>query len=150
MLEYDFTASVGYWTTMASHAFQRALNDEVRPHGITSRQCQVLGLLALAGPLPQNELAERIGIEPPTLVGILDRMERDGWIRRDLCVADRRKKIVSPTQAAEPVWEKIIECAKRVRTQATQSLTSREIEELMRMLNVIQQNLAAKTPAEVV
>ena len=35
-LQYDFSNSVGYWITSASHAIQRALNEEVRPHGITT------------------------------------------------------------------------------------------------------------------
>ena len=84
MLEYDFENSVGFWICQASHALQRAFNEELAPQGVTYRQAQVLGCLALEGKLSQTDLAERMRIEPPTLVGILDRMEQGGWIRRDL------------------------------------------------------------------
>ena len=80
MLHHDFEESVGYWLITTAHGYQRALNERLAPEGITYRQCQVLGYLALEGPLPQSELAGRMQIEPPTLVGILDRMEREGWI----------------------------------------------------------------------
>lgn len=148
MLDYDFSNSVNYWTWLVSRSFERALNDELRPHGITWRQCQVLGWLSLAGNLPQAELAERIGIEPPTMVGILDRMERDGWICRLPCPSDRRKKLVTPTVAAEPVWAKIVECAVRVRSRAVIGLNETEVTELKRMLNVLQENLSHPVATE--
>ena len=109
MLDYDFENSAGFWIMTAAHDYERAFNDELAPEGITLRQCQVLGFLALAGPLAQNELAERMRIEPPTLVGILDRMERDGWIRRTACPGDRRRKLIQPQAAAKPVWERIVQ-----------------------------------------
>ena len=96
MLEYDFENSVGYWICQASQIFQRAFNEELAPQGVTFRQAQVLGCLALEGRLSQTDLAERMRIEPPTLVGILDRMERDGWIRRGGDTTDRRRKLIEP------------------------------------------------------
>ena len=35
MLEQDFEQSVGYWAHMMARAFERALNEELAPHGIT-------------------------------------------------------------------------------------------------------------------
>ncbi len=148
MLEYDFEDSVGFWIIRTANAFPRALNDEVAPQGITYRQCQVLGYLALDGPLSQTELAERMRIEPPTLVGILDRMERDHWIVRENCPNDRRKNLIHPTDEAKPVWSKIVESAKRVRARATRGLTPDQIESLRVMLADIRQNLGAEVPAE--
>src|SRR5215475_9525250 len=75
VLEHDFKENLGYWVGMASRAFERALNEELAPHGITLRQCQVLGWLALEKELTLSQLADRLRIEPPTLVRILDRME---------------------------------------------------------------------------
>ena len=149
MLEYDFEQSIGYWLITAAHAYQRAVQDEVAPHGITFRQCQVLGYLALEGPLSQTDLAERMGIEPPTLVGILDRMARDGWIDRVCCETDRRKNLIRPTAAAEPVWSHIAACGRRVRQRATLGLSDDELEVLKQLLLTVQQNLSAKVTEEV-
>jgi MarR family transcriptional regulator for hemolysin len=148
VLEYDFEQSVGYWLITAAHAFQWALNEELAPQGITFRQAQVLGCLAMAGKLSQAELAERMRIEPPTLVGILDRMERDGWIQRDGCQQDRRKKLIRPTDEAVPVWTKIVASAKRVRARATRGLSSAQLNTLKQLLDTIRQNLEAEATRE--
>lgn len=141
VLEYDFENSVGYWVCQASHALQRAFNEELAPEGVTYRQAQVLGCLALEGRLSQTDLAERMGIEPPTLVGIIDRMEQGGWIRRDGDKTDRRRKYIEPTPAARPVWAKIVAVAKRVRSRAARGLSRSELAQLKRLLAVVQENL---------
>jgi MarR family transcriptional regulator for hemolysin len=86
-------------------------------------------------------------IEPPTLVGILDRMERDGWIGRHTCPIDRRKKLIRATPAAEPVWERIVECATRVRAQATDGLSDQQLSTIIKLLRRIQQNLKVRDAA---
>src|SRR5262252_3026828 len=133
MLEYDFENSVGYWICQSSNVFQRAFNEELAPQGVTFRQAQVLGCLALEGRLSQTDLAERMRIEPPTLVGILDRMERDGWIRRDGDKEDRRRKFVQPTAAAKPIWTKIVGVAKRLRARAARGMTATQLAQLKKL-----------------
>jgi MarR family transcriptional regulator for hemolysin len=142
VLEYDFENSVGYWICQASQVFQRAFNEELAPQGVTFRQAQVLGCLALEGRLSQTDLAERMRIEPPTLVGILDRMERDGWIRRGGDATDRRKKLIEALPAAKPAWTKIVATAKRVRTRATRGMTPTQLTQLKKLLRLVQANLA--------
>jgi MarR family transcriptional regulator for hemolysin len=141
VLEYDFENSVGYWICQSSQVFQRAFNEELAPQGVTYRQAQVLGCLALEGRLSQTDLADRMRIEPPTLVGILDRMERDGWIRRSGDTADRRRKLIEPLAASKPAWTKIVAAAKRVRARATRGMTSAQLAQLKKLLGLVQANL---------
>jgi MarR family transcriptional regulator for hemolysin len=142
MLTYDFEESIGYWVVLAFQSLERALSDELAKHGITVRQWQVLAWLALEGDLSQTELAERMGIEAPTLVGILDRMERDGWLTRHECPADRRKKLVRPTERVQPVWSKMVACARRVRARATQGIDPELVRQTREVLATIRANLS--------
>jgi DNA-binding MarR family transcriptional regulator len=53
-----------------------------------------LGILELAdrvGPLTPSRLAELSGLSPATMTGVLDRLEAEGWIRRERDPDDRRK-----------------------------------------------------------
>ncbi|MGV9294006.1 MarR family transcriptional regulator [Amycolatopsis sp. NPDC003676] len=51
-----------------------------------------LELISSAGPLSPSALARRAGLHPATVTGILDRLQRGGWIarERDPDAADRR------------------------------------------------------------
>jgi MarR family transcriptional regulator for hemolysin len=147
MLQYDFDQSVAYWVVMTAKAFERALSAELLPYGITFRQWQVLAWLALEGQLTQVALAERMAIEPPTLVGILDRMQKAGWIARHGCPADRRKKLVTPTAQARPVWAKVAACARRVRKRAARGLYGGQLRNLKTTLSQIQRNLGTASMA---
>jgi DNA-binding MarR family transcriptional regulator len=42
------------------------------------------------GPLSPTALARRAGVHPATMTGILDRLERNGWVARDRDATDRR------------------------------------------------------------
>src|SRR5690348_15668496 len=44
---------------------------------------ECLDLIAMHGPLGPSALARRAGLHPATMTGILDRLERGGWITRD-------------------------------------------------------------------
>jgi MarR family transcriptional regulator for hemolysin len=148
MMHYDFENSIGFKLVRTWNAYERALNVELLPRGITFRQAQVLGLLSLEGDLSQVELAERMRVEPPTLVGILDRMERDGWIARCDCAHDRRKKLIRAMPLAEPVWAEIVEAALHVRRRAVEGIAPEDVKLVMECLDQIERNLITEQPAE--
>jgi DNA-binding MarR family transcriptional regulator len=49
-----------------------------------------LDMIDAYGPLSPTALARRAGLHPATMTGILDRLERSGWIVRERDPADRR------------------------------------------------------------
>jgi len=49
-----------------------------------------LDLISREGPLSPSIVARRAGLHPATMTGILDRLERAGWIARERDPADRR------------------------------------------------------------
>jgi DNA-binding MarR family transcriptional regulator len=51
-------------------------------------------LLSQAGPLSPSVLARRLGQHPATVTGIVDRLERDGWVTRERASDDRRAVLV--------------------------------------------------------
>ena len=49
-----------------------------------------LDIIDVSGPLSPSVLARRAGLHPATLTGILDRLEKGGWIVRERDPNDRR------------------------------------------------------------
>lgn len=141
MLQYEFEESVGYWLAVAHHSYFRAFTARLAPLGITYRQAQILGWLALERQLTQADLASRMLVEPPSLVGVLDRMERSGWITREACAADRRKKWIRALPAATAIWEQIADCGREQRAQATAGMQPHEAATLRHLLQKLMLNL---------
>lgn len=141
VLDREFEESLGYWIFTASYAIESALNEELAPLGITHRQVQILGALAAHGEASQTELAEMLRIEPSGVVRLLDRMERSGWIRRESDPADRRKKIIRPTEKAEPLWKQIKARGMRAKERGLRGIDPEQVAATRDVLKQIRQNL---------
>lgn len=148
MIQYDFEESIGYWLTKAHHAYVRAFQRALAPHGVTFRQAQVMGWLVAEGPQSQRELADRMLIDPPNLVGVLDRMEEAGLVERQKCPEDARKNRIHLLPAAEEQWNVIAACGRSIRTKAAECMSSREQQQLKRLLRVLGENLPVDDPVE--
>ena len=147
MLEYDFDKSVGYWICLTSQAMRRVLNERLTEGGITLRQWEVLAELAIFPELSQCQLADRMGIEPPTLAGVINRMERDGWLERRPHADDRRRRRLVPTAKAEGIWQETSRWCHEIREQAVRGLTEADLRELKRICEQIRENLGGDEPA---
>jgi DNA-binding MarR family transcriptional regulator len=67
------------------------LNRQVGTHlDLKDVDLDCLDLVARHGPLSPTALARRAGLHPATMTGILDRLERAGWVVRERDPADRR------------------------------------------------------------
>src|SRR6266498_1470897 len=67
------------------------LNHQVGAHAdLKDVDLDCLDLISRHGPLSPSALARRAGLHPATMTGILDRLERGGWITRERDPADRR------------------------------------------------------------
>ena len=53
-----------------------------------------LDIVDVYGPLSPSALARRAGLHPATMTGVLDRLERGGWIARERDASDRRAVVV--------------------------------------------------------
>ena len=69
----------------------RALAERAGMHP-TDFEC--VDVLDWTGPIPAGELARRVGLTSGAITGVIDRLERGGWVRRTSDPADRRRVIV--------------------------------------------------------
>ena len=76
----------------------RRLKDELAETGLKSPHATILIMLRDVGPLSQQDLGERLHVDPSNLVGFLNSLEEDGLVVRRRDPADRRRHIVEVTK----------------------------------------------------
>src|SRR3989442_6622915 len=81
-------------------ALQRRFNDALKPSELTPRHLQVLDELR-QGPMSQQALADRVGVDPTKLVGLLNDLEGRQLVLRRRDPVDRRRHIVENSREGE-------------------------------------------------
>ncbi len=70
--------------------------------GLRSVDLDCLDLINALGPVGPSELARRTHLHPATVTGILDRLEKGGWIVRERDANDRRAVVVRARKERNP------------------------------------------------
>lgn len=115
--------------------------------GVTPGEARLLAHASRAGPLRQNVLAERMGVEAMTVTGFLDRLEAKQLIRRTVDPVDRRAKLVEVTPTAAALLTKIKALGADIRRTASIGLSNDDWERFMMVLTAARKNLADQKAA---
>jgi DNA-binding MarR family transcriptional regulator len=79
-----------------------------RPLGVTEAQFNVLNVLANAPEgMSQRELGDVLLVDRSNVTGLLDRMEKAGWVRREDHRQDRRIHRVLLTASGRQLWARV-------------------------------------------
>jgi DNA-binding MarR family transcriptional regulator len=76
----------------------RLLNEELAAVGLKPPEAAILITLRDHGPVSQQDLGERLHVDPSNLVSFLNALEHDGLVLRRRDPADRRRHIVEITK----------------------------------------------------
>jgi DNA-binding MarR family transcriptional regulator len=117
-----------------SRKITRYYKDRIAPLGLTHGQFFMLvALLDEDGALPSH-LADKTALDRPTTTGLLDRLERDGWIERRLDVSDRRTLRVHLTRKALEERETILSIFQEINGRFMQRFSPSEWEQFQTFL----------------
>ena len=82
----------------ASRQITMYLEDQTRELGVSPLEGHVLTYLRKYAPAPVGELVRVFGVKQSTFTSLLDRLERDGLVRRESNPADRRSFLIHITE----------------------------------------------------
>ncbi len=126
-------------------AFNRKLRSffdaRVAEKGLTLARARTLFALSRRGPLTQRELAEELEIETPTLVRLLDAMEKQKLIERRSDEVDRRAKRIHMTASGVQTFEEVDAQAKAMRAEIALDVSTDEIRVALNVVRRLTNNL---------
>ncbi len=107
----------------------------LREYGLTGSQYNVLRILRGHNkPLPSLEIAKEMVHVVPAITGLIDRLEKQDYVRRERCEEDRRVVYVHLTKKATGVLEQLDMPMAALTKQLIGHLSRTELRELMRLL----------------
>ncbi len=133
---------IGYMFKLINDKLKVSADEDLKKHGITLSQSHVLAFLTSRGnQATQKEIEDFLEVSHPTVVGLVSRMEKKGFLVTWTYKADKRNKIVSLTDKAISVSEDMRSVVEAKDKALLNSLTQQQIEDLINTLNIIYKNL---------
>ncbi|WP_106606978.1 homoprotocatechuate degradation operon regulator HpaR [Shimia abyssi] len=102
--------------------------------GVTEQQWRVLRVLMEEGPLDPTTIAERAVLLLPSLTRILQKLEEKGLVTRSKDDADRRRQVITVTQAGHALIAENISESQRHAQQLRDELGEDRFNTLLRLL----------------
>ncbi len=129
----------------AAHSWRTVLDRRLRPLGYSRSRWMVLLHVSREDGISHRDLAERLGIEAPTLVRLIDSMEQEQLLERRASETDRRIKHLHLSPAGRKEFARIWACAVDLRQEILSGLSQAEINTTLEVLQKIRSKVESLT-----
>jgi MarR family transcriptional regulator for hemolysin len=129
MIKYDYQNSIGFVINRIGKSLINVIDQELRrKFSITFGQWKVLIIIANSDQnITQKDIADKLALEGPTLIPILDKLEKDGFVIRKNDPKDRRINRIYLTERADGFLNGTIECVTQIKKVCLNDLSENDI-----------------------
>ncbi len=132
--------TLGQQLAATTKVWRHVLDGRLRPLGLSqAKWLCLLELIRAEQPLTQSELAQRLGIEPATLVRLLDRLEMHGWVERLPDIHDRRSKRIHLTEQSRSIALQVQQTADNLRAELLRGISQEDLAICVQVMSMIDQ-----------
>jgi DNA-binding MarR family transcriptional regulator len=112
-----------------------AYSKRLAPYDLTPPQFFVFHALCRGGSMSLGELSEQVCMDPSTLTGIVDRLEKKNYVQRKQNPGDRRSTLVDLTDKGRVIAPKIVKFAGEIDDRLRQHFSIDEMQHFEKILN---------------
>jgi MarR family transcriptional regulator, transcriptional regulator for hemolysin len=132
----------GFRVARIARRLRQAVDAELRAYGLTDATWRPLAYVGkLGGGVRQKELATALSIEGPTLVRLLDNLERRGLIERREDENDRRARGIHLTRTGRDLAKRAAKVGGEIQARLLANVPPAELEACQRVLAGIERDL---------
>ncbi|WP_201769271.1 MarR family winged helix-turn-helix transcriptional regulator [Fervidicella metallireducens] len=128
---------VGEMVQKLVRVFQLFERDQIKIYGFTSSQCYSLIEILKADRLTMNELSDKMNLDSSTMTRIIDKLVRDGLIKRDKDEEDRRKVLVMLTDRGKEVANMLNDSVNEYYKKIISNIPTGRIDEVLNAVSVL-------------
>jgi MarR family transcriptional regulator for hemolysin len=122
----------------SAKTWEKAADIELRERfGLIGSQWKIIVVLSMKEGITQKHVADMAFVEAPTLVPVIDKMEKQGYLTRQSDPDDRRNNLIFMTQKSKEIVDPIIECVLEIRNMGLNKISKRDMEIARRVLEQI-------------
>lgn len=133
---------IGYLLKLITDKMKVSADASFKEKDLTFAQARVLEyVISKGGNTTQKSIEDYLEVSHPTVVGIVSRMEKSGYLVCHVDKEDKRNKIVETTERAVCVSQELETGKTAQEEKLLKGLTKEEIETLYRILCVIRKNV---------
>lgn len=137
-----FPRGIGYLIKTINDKIKVKADADLNTYELTLSQSRVLTFLkSKGGQATQKEIEDFLEVSHPTVVGIVSRMEQNGYVTTWLAPKQQRSKMVRLTPKAQTIGEELVRMVQNQEDTMLRGLTQEQITELAKMLRIIYKNL---------
>ena len=134
----------GFRLSRIARRLRQAVDAELGAFGLTEATWRPLAYVGRLGEgVRQKELAAALGIEGPTLVRLLDGLERRGLIERREGEADRRARGIFLTPDGRELMERVTAISEGVQARLLRGIPAPDLEACERVFRALDAELEA-------
>lgn len=132
--------SVGAWSRLAQcyQVAQKQCRDALRNTGLTQPQYEVLSQISDEEGIPLTRIGENMNVTGGNITGIVDRLERDGLVKRKRDKEDRRIIRAFFTAKGRKLYQKAMPSYDRFLRNAFGDVSDAELNRLQKSLIQLQ------------
>ncbi len=105
---------------------------------LTPPQGMMAGILAHHGPLKVSDISERMSLSNSTVSGIVDRLEKMGFVKRVRSEEDRRVVMIDLVPELKDTMSNKFKAVDEILSQRIETASAEEIEEILRGLHTLE------------
>lgn len=141
---YAIDDNLGYLVNRTARLMGQMFSRRLERHGVALAQWAILLFLYAEDGRTQRELSRMVAIEPPTVARTIDRMVRDGLVRREPHPRDRRATSIRLTPRALALRDELAAESMAGNAFAARTLSDTELETLKTLLRRVVDGLTAE------
>lgn len=125
----------------SAKAWEKAADIELRERfGLTGSKWKIIVVLSIKEGITQKHIADMSFVETPTLVPVIDKMEKEGYLTRQPDPNDRRNNLIFMTKKSKEIVDPIIDCILEIRNMGLNKIPKKDMETARKVLGQIIKN----------
>ena len=126
----------------AARLSRTALAARLNGHGFYAGQDQIMLALSQEDGQTPGQLAQRLGVRPPTITKTINRLQAQGFLAKKASESDARQAHISLTETGNDAIKSIEKSVRKTEKQAFKGLDKKDQKLLSRLLAKVEANLS--------